>query len=111
MRETYSLHSQGLSIKEIARRRNCTTGTIEGHLVECLRAEFPVDVARLVSDSDRAQIEKAIAATGAGRLKPIRDSLPESITYNMIRFVIADLQRAMKAKAWQSEGKGQRSTK
>jgi ATP-dependent DNA helicase RecQ len=57
--------------------------------VECIAAGLPVDLARLVSDSDRIQIEAVIAGHGTEKLKPIRESLPESITYNMIRFVVA----------------------
>ena len=33
---------------------------------------------------------------GMEKLKPIRDSLPENITYNMIRFVVADRLRTSK---------------
>ncbi|MGH9907564.1 MAG: RecQ family ATP-dependent DNA helicase [Pyrinomonadaceae bacterium] len=88
--ETYRLFSQGLSVAEIASRRSLVTNTIECHLVDCLRAGMSVDIARLVSDADRAQIEKAIGEHGADKLKPIHDSLPETITYNAIRFVVAD---------------------
>jgi len=31
---------------------------------------------------------------GTERLKPLREALPRHITYRMIRFVVADLQRA-----------------
>ena len=63
--------------------------------MECIAAGLPVDLARLVSDSDRAQIEKAIAEHGTDKLKPLREALPESITYNMIRFVV-ERQRLVK---------------
>ena len=36
-------------------------------------------------------IEKAVSAHNSDQIKPIRDALPDSITYNMIRFVLADL--------------------
>ena len=90
MMETYGFYQQGLPIDEIARQRNCTTGTIESHLIDCLRAGFAVDIAQFVSTAERLEIERAIAKHGAERLKPLRDSLPETITYNMIRFVIAE---------------------
>lgn len=88
--ETYRLFSQGLSVTEIASQRSLVTNTIELHLVDCLRGGMSVDIARLVSDADRAQIEKAIGEHGADKLKPIHDSLPDSITHNAIRFVVAD---------------------
>lgn len=94
--QTYTLFRNGHSVEEIATERNLVTNTIEGHLTECITAGLPVDISKLVSDSDRIQIEKAIAEHGTEKLKPIRESLPESITYNMIRFVVAK-QRVMKA--------------
>jgi hypothetical protein len=95
--QTYALFRQGLSVEEIAHQRNCTTGTIESHLVDCVRAGLAIDVSKFVSVSDRAQIETAMAEYPTKKLKPIHDSLPESITYNMIRFVIADRRRLEKA--------------
>jgi len=61
-----------------------------------VRAGLGVDVSQFVSDTARCQIENVIAKHGADKLKPIRDALPENITYPQIRFVIADLQRAGK---------------
>jgi ATP-dependent DNA helicase RecQ len=92
--QTYTLFRNGHSVEEIASQRNLVTKTIEGHLIECIAAGLPVDVSKLVSDSDRAQIEKAIAAHGTEKLKPIRGALPESITYNTIRFVVALREKA-----------------
>jgi len=87
--QTYTLFRNGHSVEEIAMQRNLVTKTIEGHLIDCMSAGLTVDISKLVSDSDRTQIEKAIAAHGADKLKPIREALPENITYNMIRFVVA----------------------
>jgi len=86
--QTNSLFRNGHSVADIARQLELVTNTIEGHLAECIAAGLPVDLTKLVSDSDRAQIEHAIAEHGTEKLKPIRESLPESISYNMIRFVV-----------------------
>jgi len=91
--QTLALHRQGLSVTEIARQRGLVTNTIEDHLVECLRAGLEVDVSKLVSTEDRRQIQAVIDQQGMERLKPIRDLLPENITYTMIRFVVADLKK------------------
>jgi ATP-dependent DNA helicase RecQ len=95
--QTYNLFRNGHSVEEIAAQRNLVANTIEGHLIECLSSGLAVDVARLVSESDRSQIEKAIAEHGLEKLKPIHDSLPDSITYNMIRFVVAEKRLAKTA--------------
>ncbi|HEV7683195.1 MAG TPA: helix-turn-helix domain-containing protein, partial [Pyrinomonadaceae bacterium] len=94
--QTFTLFSNGLSVAEIASQRGLVTNTIEGHLIECISSGLAVEISRLVSDSDRAQIEKAITDNGTEQLKPIRESLPESITYNMIRVVVAGRGRGGK---------------
>lgn len=90
MMATYALYQRGGSVEKIARERGCTKGTIEGHLIECVRLGFAVDIGQFVSDVNRALIEAAIAEHGTDRLKPLHDSLPETITHNMIRFIIAE---------------------
>jgi ATP-dependent DNA helicase RecQ len=94
--QTFTLFRNGHTVADIAQQRELVVNTIEGHLVECIAAGLPVDLTKLVSDSSRIQIEKAIAEHGTEKLKPIRESLPESITYNMIRLVVAR-QRLMKS--------------
>jgi ATP-dependent DNA helicase RecQ len=88
--QTYALFCRGLSVTEIAQERNLVTSTIEGHLLDCIRAQLPVDTSRLVASEHRKQIEQAIAEHGTEKLRPLRDSLPETISYNMIRFVVAE---------------------
>ncbi|HEX8558230.1 MAG TPA: RecQ family ATP-dependent DNA helicase [Pyrinomonadaceae bacterium] len=92
--ETYALYEQGLSVEEICAQRGLTEITVEGHLADCILRGRPFDVSRHVSAEDRADIERAAAQMGTERLKPLREALPRHITYRMIRFVVADLQRA-----------------
>ena len=92
--ETYSLYEQGLTVEEICARRGLTEITVEKHLADCILEGRPFDVSRHVSEDARAQIESAVARLGTERLKPLREALPRHVTYRMIRFVVADLQRA-----------------
>jgi RecQ family ATP-dependent DNA helicase len=92
--ETYALYEQGLTVEEICAQRGLTEITVEGHLADCILRGRAFDVARYVSTEDRAHIERAAAELGTERLKPMREALPRHITYRMIRFVVADLQRA-----------------
>ena len=94
--ETYSLYCEGLSVEEIAEKRNLTEMTIEKHLADCIAAGRPFDLTPHVTDEDRAQIEIAVEQLGTQLLRPLRDALPQHITYRMIRFVVADLERAVK---------------
>lgn len=99
MLESYAFYQRGLSSDEIARQRNCTSETIESHLIDCIRAGYPIDIAKFVSDAQRALIQTAIAEHGTEKLKPLHERLPETITYNMIRFVIAERRQLEKSGA------------
>jgi len=92
--ETYALYEQGLTVEEICAQRGLTEITVEGHLADCILRGRPFDVTRFVSAPDRELIERAAAEIGTERLKPLREALPRHVTYRMIRFVVADLQRA-----------------
>jgi RecQ family ATP-dependent DNA helicase len=92
--ETYALYEQGLTVEEICAQRGLTEITVEGHLADCILRGRAFDVSQYVSAEDRAHIERAAADLGTERLKPLREALPRHITYRMIRFVVADLQRA-----------------
>ena len=92
--ETYTLYEQGLTVEEICAQRGLTEITVEGHLADCILRGRPFAVSQFVSAEDRAQIESAATRLGTERLKPLREALPRHITYRMIRFVVADLQRA-----------------
>jgi len=92
-RKSLNFFVSGLSVEQIAQRRKLVPSTIEDHLLDCIRAGFSVDTTRLVSPGDRVQIEQAIKVHGTEKLKPLRDALPETITYGMIRFVVAEHRR------------------
>ena len=92
--ETYALYNEGLAIEEICARRGLTEITVEKHLAECIMQGRPFDLSRHVSDADRALIESAIDKLGTQLLRPLRDETPPHINYRMIRFVVADVQRA-----------------
>ncbi|MCA1850427.1 MAG: helix-turn-helix domain-containing protein, partial [Acidobacteria bacterium] len=91
--ETYELYCAGLSIEEIGERRGLTEITIEKHLADCIAEGRPFDLSRHVPAADRELIEVAVDQLGTERLKPLREALPARISYRMIRFVVADLQR------------------
>ncbi len=96
-RQSFALHAQGMSVAEIAAHRGLVPSTIEGHLVECLLAGLEVDISKFMSGEQRALIEEAIREHGTEKLKPLRESLPETITYNQIRFVVAQKMKSQAA--------------
>jgi len=85
---TYELYKNGQSIDEIATERGLSTNTIEGHLLDCLEKGMQVDFENLFPIEFEPQIVAAIRSIGYGKLKAIKEVLPEKITYGAIRFVI-----------------------
>jgi len=95
--ETYAFYETGMTIEEISRERGIAEMTVEKHLADCILEGRPFDISRHVDAKDRALIEEAVRRLGDERLKPLRDALPRHVSYRMIRFVVADLQRAVAA--------------
>jgi ATP-dependent DNA helicase RecQ len=88
-RTSYDLYQSGLSITEIAEQRGLTQSTVKGHLLECCLQGMPMDVSAIVSEEQKKQIMDAIEQVGSDRLKPIKEALPEEISYSAIKFVLA----------------------
>jgi RecQ family ATP-dependent DNA helicase len=97
--ETYALYCEGLTIEEISRQRGLTEITVEKHLADCILQGRSFELSRYVTERDRALIEAVIDEVGTQLLKPLRDALPAHINYRMIRFVVADRQRAEQTRA------------
>jgi ATP-dependent DNA helicase RecQ len=78
--------------------------TIEKHLADCIVEGRAFDLARFVSDDDYLLVAAEVARTGAERLKPLRDALPDHINYRIIRFVVADMERKVEGQKSKVEG-------
>lgn len=91
--ETIRLLAEGHGFEEIARireRRLNTVIDLVAELVERGRLGFDD---KWIEAGRRVQIETAIGARGADRMKTIKDALPPEITYGEIRLVAAKLRR------------------
>jgi ATP-dependent DNA helicase RecQ len=91
--ETLRLLAEGKSFEEIARIRNRQLPTVVGmvaDLVEKGRLEYKIE---WVGEEAHCQIEEAAARLGVQWLKPLRQVLPDSITDEQIRLVVACLRR------------------
>ncbi|QAT63240.1 DNA helicase RecQ [Acidilutibacter cellobiosedens] len=90
---TYDCYLQGLSLEEIAKRRNFTVNTIIEHLKKCEKDGLKVDWSRFIDDFHKEKrILEAIGKLGLKRLKPIKESLPKDITYEDIKIIMAKNQ-------------------
>ncbi len=85
---TIQLLNQGLTPDQISKERCLTVGTIYGHLAHAIVAGL-VSVEKVVPVEIRQQVEAAIEQVGTtDALSPIKQLLPEQISYGMIRCVV-----------------------
>lgn len=85
---TYNLYKSGISVETIAKDRNIHKNTIIDHLIKCSLEGFEVDLSGLYPKEYEALILEKIKEIGPSKLRPIKDSLPESIDYNAIKAII-----------------------
>jgi ATP-dependent DNA helicase RecQ len=83
--ETFQLHQQNLSVEEIAEKRELALSTVENHLIQCAQQGMEVDFTRLIPAEYIPLLQKAVEEVGRDRLKPIKEQLPEEISYFMIK--------------------------
>ncbi|MTI54321.1 DNA helicase RecQ [Geosporobacter ferrireducens] len=86
--ETYALHQQGLSIEKMAEERGCTENTILSHLEKCFSEGLEINPEGMVDEAIEKQILEVIDRVGSQYLKPIKEALPEEISYFDIKKVL-----------------------
>ncbi|MBD0386801.1 MAG: RecQ family ATP-dependent DNA helicase, partial [Nostoc sp. C3-bin3] len=84
---TLQLHKQGLSVNEIAKKRNIRPTTIIRHLTDLIEKNQPVDINQLVPIEHQQKIWQVLEVLGDISLTPIREQLGESYTFDEIRLV------------------------
>ncbi|MFO3797663.1 MAG: helix-turn-helix domain-containing protein, partial [Anaerolineales bacterium] len=96
---TVRLFSEGKKPEQIAQERGLALSTIYGHLAQGI-ASGKLNVEDVVPLEARRQIEQAIQKVGSTQaLSPIKALLPEEITYDMIRCVLA-ASRTQTSEVW-----------
>jgi ATP-dependent DNA helicase RecQ len=84
---TLQLHQQGLSVKEIANKRNLRPTTIIRHLSDLVEKKQPVDINKLVSLEHQQKILQVLETLGDVALTPIKEYLGDSYSFDEIRLV------------------------
>ena len=97
VKRTLEMHKAGLTPAQIAAQRSLTENTIYDHLTR-LVSEEKVALHDFISPDIEAEILEAVKQVGsAAALRPIKDTLPETISFSLIRCVLAahpELSRA-----------------
>jgi superfamily II DNA helicase RecQ len=87
--QTFELFKRGLTPTQIAAERNLTEITVYNHLARLI-ADEKIELHQLIPPEIETQVLQAIATVGsAARLTPIKTALPEEITFDQIKCVIA----------------------
>lgn len=87
--QTLELFQQGLSPAEIATRRELTINTIFGHLARLI-GDDKIELQQVIAPAVETQVLAAIDRVGStARLTPIKAQLPDEISFDQIKCVLA----------------------
>ncbi|MEN8881836.1 MAG: helix-turn-helix domain-containing protein [Polaribacter sp.] len=90
---TFELFKSGLSIKEIAKERNLTTGTIENHLANYIPSG-DIDVLELIDLKRYKKILNQIEEAGDVKgLTALKEKVDTDITYMELKMVLMSMER------------------
>ena len=85
---SYNLYKNGKSIDEIASLRGLKRSTIEGHLVKCFELGMYIDLSKDVHIQCEGIIYDAIDKLGFEKLRPLKNFLPEDVSYLDINYFV-----------------------
>jgi ATP-dependent DNA helicase RecQ len=86
--ESFKLYKKGKGVEEIAKERNLTKQTIEGHLAYYISIG-EINISELVSREKILLIEPAAKTFSGGSLTPLKGKLGDHISFGEIKLVIA----------------------
>jgi ATP-dependent DNA helicase RecQ len=86
-KETLRLYREGLDLLGIADRRGLKSSTIAAHLEELHNLGANLDLLRFVEAEKVPLIQARLAVVGPSSLSELREGLPETVSYEDIRFV------------------------
>lgn len=85
---TWQLYKEGKTLDEIARQRALKIRTVEEQLLRSARDGCPVQWDDLFNTADEEEVLAAVKALGHDMLKPLKQALPEHISYFVIQAVL-----------------------
>lgn len=82
---TFEMYQAGKAVEEIAALRKITPSTVENHLLRCAQEGYPLSLDAFIPKECEPLIRAAVFQVGREKLKPIKELLPEGISYFMIK--------------------------
>ena len=107
--ETLQLLREGRTLEEIAQIRGRKLSTLVETVAKLVEAGETGFRGEWLPGERYAQIAAALGKAEGGRLKPVKEALPEEVSYGEIRLVIADLKRKREMSGKRSVPSPQRS--
>lgn len=95
--KTYQLSKRGYAIKQIAQVRKLKVNTIYDHIIEIALYDESFPIENYVDKYIYETILKAIKQTQSYKLKQIKDSINEDISYFQIRLTLASAKNSLKS--------------
>lgn len=90
---SYNLYLEGKSIDDIAEIRQLTKQTIEHHLLKCFELGMEIDINKYVQFEYENIIMEKIKEIGFDKLKPLKEALPDCVSYFDIHYFIIRFKR------------------
>ncbi len=91
--ETYTFYKEEMSAEEIAEHRDLALSTVENHLIQCMQEGMDVQMEDIIPQEYVSKIENAIEQEGGEKLKPIKELLPDEVSYFMIKVYLLQNER------------------
>ena len=88
---TFELFKSGLSVKDIAKERSLTVGTIESHLASYIPSG-DVDILELIDIKKYKKIIKAVEETEFKNLTELKEKVDKSFTFMELRMVLLSME-------------------
>lgn len=93
-KETLTLILSGMTIEEVATKRNLGQSTIASHIAKLYMDGHPIDIENYISQEEITKINQAkIKLESPSALKPYFDYYEEQISYDKIRIALAVLEK------------------
>ncbi len=88
---SFELFKAGYSIKEIAKERSLTTGTVESHLASYIPSG-EIDILELISLKRYKKMIKAIEETSFKNLTELKEKVDKSFSFMELRMVLLSME-------------------
>ncbi|MGL6066254.1 MAG: DNA helicase RecQ [Cetobacterium sp.] len=85
------LFLKGMSVEEIAKTSNIKVETVFNYFIRAKEFDKKLDFSMFYTDDEKKLVMGAVDSVGKSFLRPIKDYLPESFTYEKIKLILLDI--------------------